>query len=58
MSNKMNRKLDIISNIADDIIENATSMRIKLSARLYKKPLNAKRLFAGISAIIIWLTES
>jgi len=51
MSKKQNRKLDILSNIAEDIIDSATAMRIKLMARLDKKPLNTKRIFAGVSAI-------
>ena len=51
MSKKQNRKLDIISNIAEDIIESATEMRIKLMAKLEKKPFNTKRFIAGFSAI-------
>ncbi len=51
MSKKQNRKLDILSGIADDIIDSATAMRIKLIARLDKKPINTKRIFATVSAI-------
>ena len=51
MSKHINRKLDILSNIADDIIESATEMRIKLLARMEKKKVNVKRIVAYSSAI-------